>query len=151
MSVRHVVFALCAFLGGMAGSIVITAGTSFAAKEQSFYTTNFFNEKGKRIGVIGSHPTGEGSFFLFDGKGNIEIMMGAYPSGAEKGQSMIGMHDRANKLRFLMRMHGSKDSPTVIMKDSAGRDKIVFGLDASTEVPYFRYTDQNGRWQDLIK
>ena len=150
MSLKYLGLALCAFLGGIAGSLALTATQTYAAKEHSLYTTNFFNESGKRIAVIGP-KAGQGSFFLFDGNGQVSLMMGAYPAGAEKGQSLIGMHDRKNNMRFLFRLHGSKDSPTVVMKDSSGRDKIIFGLDGNSETPYFRYIDSSGRWQNLLK
>ncbi len=151
MQYKFPVLMFCAFLGGMSGSILMTATPSLAAKAQSLFTTNFFNDNKERIAVIGAHPGGEGTLFLFDGKGKTEIMMGAYPSGAEKGQSMIGMHDRNNHMRFLLRMYGAKDSPTMIMKDSAGRDRIVFGLDANSEKPYFMYSDDSGRMRNLLQ
>lgn len=144
--------ALFAFLGGVAGSLTLGATQSYAAKrEQSFYTTNFYNDDGKRIGVIGAHPgAAEGILFVFNGNGQPEVQLGAYGEGSEKGQSLFGMHDRNGHLRLLMRMYGPKDSPTVVMKDSAGMDRIVFGLDGQTQEPFFRYRDRNGVDRDLI-
>lgn len=147
---KNFLFFFCAFLGGVCGSVLFSATSSIAAKEQRFYTTNFYNEQGKRIGVIGAQGSGEGSLFLFNDKSKTTVQMGAYSRGGEKGQSLLGLHDRKGALRLLFRMHGGQDAPTVVMKDGRGADRIVFGLDGNTETPYFRYTDANGRWQNLF-
>lgn len=147
---KHFLFFFCAFLGGVCGSVLFSATSSIAAKEERFYTTNFYNAQGQRIGVIGAHGSGEGSLFLFNGNNKTTVQMGAYSRGVEKGQSLLGLHDKGGALRLLFRMHGQQDAPTVVMKDSRGADRIVFGLDGRTETPYFRYTDANGRWQNLF-
>lgn len=151
MSKNLLVIALFSFLGGIAGSVIFSSGVSLAAKEQVFGTTNFLNLQGNRVGVIGTHPTGEGTFFLFNGNNHQTLVqMGAYNSGAERGQSLVGLHDRNGKLRHLTRMQGSTDAPTVIFKDEAGRDRIVFGIDPVTEEPYFRYVDKNNKTNRLF-
>ena len=151
MSLKFVGLAFCAFLGGIAGSLCLSATQSYAAKkEEKFYTTNFFNDQGQRIAVIGNQSSGEGTFFLFNSRGKPEIQMGAYGEGSEREQTLIGMHDPNGYLRLLMRMHGPKDSPTIIMKDHAGMDRIVFGLDPQTQEPYFLYRDKSGKDKHLI-
>lgn len=133
MRYKYLTLALFGFLGGMAGSILFAAAPSIASKGKSLYTSNFFNDNGKRVATLGSNNSEEGTLFLFNGSNQkLEIQMGAYPSGSEKGQSLIGMHDRNGYLRLLQRMHGPKDSPTIVMKDSTGTDRIVFGLDGSS-------------------
>ncbi len=145
------IIALFSFLGGITGSMLLNAGTSWAAKEQTLYTTNFYNNQGKRIGVIGAHNSGEGTLFLFNGNsGHTEVQMGAYGQGSERGQTLLGLHDRNGHLRHLTRMHGATDAPTVVFKDSSGSDRIVYGIDPQTQAPYFRYLDGNGRWQNLF-
>jgi len=148
---KFAIIALFSFLGGITGSLIFSSGISWAAKEQLFGTTNFISPQGQRVGEIGAHSTGEGTFFLFNGN-NLEttVQMGAYGSGAERGQSLLGLHDRNGRLRHLTRMHGSTDAPTVIFKDNAGRDRIVFGIDPSTQEPYFRYTDKNNTVKRLF-
>ena len=151
MKYKHLTLAAFGFLGGIVGSLVFTSTASIAAKEGHLYLTNFHNNNGKRIAVIaGSQPTGDGQFFLFNNAGKSLIQMGSYPAGLEKGQSLIGMHDPNGYLRFLTRMHGPENSPTIVMKDSRGSDRIVFGLDGTTQQPYFRYMDKKGRMQNLI-
>jgi hypothetical protein len=68
----------------------------------------------------------------------------------ERGQTLFGMHDRFGYLRLLMRMHGPEDSPTVVMKDNTGKDRIVFGLDGTTQTPYFKYTNDHGEMVNLF-
>lgn len=152
MKHKFLTIATFSFLGGLIGSAAFTVTPTIAAKGKSLYTTNFFNESSQRVATLGSNGSEEGALFLFNGGSQkLELQMGAYPSGSEKGQSLFGMHDRRGNLRYLTRMNGSKDAPTVIMKDSTGTDRIVFGLDENNQNPYFRYLDRGGQWQNLIK
>lgn len=145
------IIALFSFLGGIVGSVVLNVGTSYASKEERFYTTNFYNNDGKRIGVIGAHASGEGTLFLMNGNtGKTEIQMGAYGHGGERGQTLLGLHDRNGHLRHLTRMHGATDAPTVVMKDNTGTDRIVFGIDPQSQAPYFRYLDRSGNMKNLF-
>ena len=154
MKKQILTIAICSFIGGMFGSALISSTQAVAKKqngEEHFYTTNFYNNDGKRIGVVGSHNSGEGLMFLMNGNnGQTEIQMGAYGASSERGQTLFGMHDRAGHLRLLMRMHGPKDSPTIIMKDNAGQDKIVFGLDGTTQDAYFKYMNTRGEIVNLF-
>lgn len=77
--------------------------------------------------------------------------MGAYDSGSEKGQTLMGLHDKKGSLRLLMRLHGSQDSPVVVMKDRVGDDKLVFGLEGQDEMPYIKYRNKSGSMVNLIK
>lgn len=139
---------LAGLIGGIIGAALFTASPLQAqARGQS---SQQYNTQGARVSFIGPHTGGQGALFLFDEKGGLITQMGSYPVGAEKGQALFGMHDRQNKLRFLFRLHGAKDSPTLIMKDSRGMDRIVMGLDGYSEAPYFKYTDKNGRMRDLL-
>ncbi|MEZ5814087.1 MAG: hypothetical protein R3E13_05105 [Alphaproteobacteria bacterium] len=151
MKKQFLTIAICSFLGGLAGSIVFSSTASLAAKEEHLYLTNFHNDNGNRIAVIaGAKGTGEGQLFLFNDNGKTEIQMGAYSKGMERGQTLFGMHDRFGYLRLLMRMHGPEDSPTVVMKDNTGKDRIVFGLDGTTQTPYFKYTNDRGEMVNLF-
>ena len=152
MKYKYLTVATFGFLGGIVGSAIFASTPTIAAKAKSLYTTNFFNDDGKRVATLGSNNSEEGTLFLFNGSNQkLEIQMGAYPSGSEKGQSLIGMHDRNGYLRLLQRMHGPKDSPTIVMKDNTGTDRIIIGLDGSSQEPYFRYLDSKGQMRNLIK
>mgnify|MGYP003631116443 CR=1 FL=1 len=152
MKKTYIFMALFGFLGGVFGSLLVSSTALYAASRDGNYrNVTVYNDQGKRVGFFGPYNQGGGFMFLFNEKGQTEIQMGAYASGAEKGQTLIGMNDRSDHLRFLFRLHGSKDSPTLIMKDSRGQDRIVMGLDGQTEVPYFRYLNSSGVMKDLLR
>jgi hypothetical protein len=139
-------------LSGFIGAALFSASPLQAALSKVKYEqVTLLNAQGNRIAVMGPLDNGQGTFFLFDENGGLQQQMGAYSRGAEKGQSLFGMHDRQNNLRLLMRMHGPNDSPTLIMKDSTGLDRIVIGLDAHTQEPYINITSNNGSAANIIE
>lgn len=112
-----------------------------AATDNKGQKMRLYNEQGQQAVYWGAGRNGQGVIFLMDKEGQPLVQLGSYEEGLEKGQSLFGLHDRKNALRLLVRLHGAKDSPTVVMKDDAGRDRIVFGLDGQTQDPYFQYYD----------
>lgn len=153
MKKRMIVFCFFAGVFGSAIGAFLFSSTPLEAssKESSFYELNIFNPSGKRTATLTPLQQGQGSLFLFGANGEISHQMASYGVGAEAGQSLMGLHDPQGALRFLLRLHGPHDSPTVVMKDDSGMDKIVFGLDGQTQKPYFRYMDDQMRMIDLIK
>lgn len=122
-----------------------------AVQNASSSTLELFNGSGQRIGFIGPGNAGQGTFFLFNPQGGVEVQMGAYDSGSEKGQTLFGLHGKNGSLRFLMRLHGPHDSPVMVMKDKAGSDKLIIGLEGYDEVPYIKYRSKNGSMVNLIQ
>lgn len=109
-----------------------------------------FNNDGQRIAVIGAGQTGQGTVFLFNPDGSISAQLGSYEAGSEKGQSLIGLNDRNNNLRLLMRLHGRHDSPFIVMKDKSGDDIIVIGLEGNDETPVLKYRNKNGIMKNAL-
>lgn len=140
---------LSGFLGGIAGSVALNIGTLEASSGRN--DVSVYNTQDQRVGYVGSGDTGQGTAFLFDADGGIRVQMGTYPAGSEKGQSLLGLHDRAQNLRLLFRLHGADDSPHLILKDKNGRDRIVIGLRGANEDPYFQYTDSYGAQKELLQ
>jgi hypothetical protein len=143
-NIRHTLLVLLSgFIGGLVGSAVLNPQALEAAVSRGqFYDLSMYNKNGKMVGFMGPGDAGQGSIFLFDSNGG---------AGGEKGQALVGMSDRSDQLRFLFRLHGSKDSPTLIMKDQSGRDRIVMGLDGETQAPYFFVLDDSGAARDILK
>lgn len=110
-----------------------------------------FGVAGKRVAYIGPGNDDQGMFFLFNPQGGVEIQMGAYDSGSEKGQSILGLHGRNGSLRLLFRLHGSNDSPVMVMKDKVGDDKLVIGLEGINESPYIKYRNSKGSMVNLLQ
>ncbi|NCO02959.1 MAG: hypothetical protein GW903_02065 [Alphaproteobacteria bacterium] len=150
-----VLIALFSFLGGLSGALIlqipaVQAQVKATLYNKDFTTAQFFNNADKRVAFIGNYQE-SGGLFLFDQEGKTAAQMGAYGSGAEKGQTLFGLHDRQNQLRYLTRLYGQKDSPTIIMKDGGGYDRLILGLDGATQMPFIKYLDDQGEIRDLIK
>lgn len=110
-----------------------------------------FGVQGQRVAYIGPGNAGQGSLFLFNPQGGIEVEMGAYESGGEKGQSLLGLHGRDGNLRLLLRLYGQKDSPVIVMKDKTGDDKLIIGLEGNNEAPYIKYRNAKGSMVNLLQ
>lgn len=149
---KHLSIFLLAMLGTIAGNILFTATPLQAALQKgSFESVNIFNTSGQRVGTLSNSDDNQGVFFLFSDKGKTTVQMGAYPTGSEKGQALFGLNDTMNQLRLLIRLHSSEDSPTLIMKDRYGVDKIVLGLRGENQTPYLEYKDDSGRVKNLLQ
>lgn len=143
---RNVVGLLCLiaglFLGVFASKPLEAAGRN---------VLEAFGSQGQRVGYIGPGNADQGTFFLFDPQGGVQVQMGAYDSGSEKGQSLMGLHGRNGSLRFLVRLYGANDSPVMIMKDKTGDDKLIIGLEGNDEAPYIKYRNKKGQMVNLLK
>ncbi len=144
------------FAGGVAGSVLmqptplLAAQSSEKAPPKNIQPIDLYNQTGKRVAYLGPGEILQGTFFLYDDQQNIRIQMGSYAGSREGGQSLIGLHDRKERLRLLFRLAGREDSPTLILKDIYGRDRLVIGLEGASEEPYIRVMDKNGFVKNLL-
>ncbi len=138
-------------IGGALGAALFSISPLKAELQHAKYATmQAYNGAGKRVGFFGSHQE-QGAVFLFNQDGKMTVQAGAYGYGQETGQSLIGLSDRGENLKLLARLYGPNDSPTLIFKDSSGRDRILIGLEAGTENPYIRVINASGQVQDIIR
>lgn len=143
---RNIIWLSCLIVGLFLG---VLAATPLKAAGRS--VLEVFGGGGQRIGYIGPGNADQGTLFLFNPEGGVQIQMGAYDSGSEKGQSLLGLHGKNGSLRLLFRLHGANDSPVIVMKDKTGDDKIVIGLEGNNEVPYIRYRNKKGSMVNLLQ
>lgn len=137
------------FIGGIAGALIFQPTPLLAAATESKPkpiqgVVDLANAKANRIAYLGPGQIGQGTFFLYDEKQNVRLQMGSYPGYKEKGQPLIGLHDREQRMRMLFRLYNSTDVPMLIFKDTYGRDRLVIGLHAGTQEPFIEFTDGNG-------
>lgn len=150
MAKQILLMAGSAFLGALI-AIILLAPTSLEAQGKRFSgLVEIFNTQKQRVAIMGPAQQGQGTVFLFNEKGKVTHQMSTYGGGAEKDQSLIGLHDKNEKLRYLFRLHGPNDSPVLVMKDKSGYDKIIIGLEGQNEQPYFKYLDAQGRMHNLL-
>lgn len=145
------------FTGGMAGSVLMQPSPLLAAQSsdkpppKNMFPLDLYNVSGKRVAYMGPGQIHQGTFFLYDAKQNVRIQMGSYTGRREEGQALIGMHDRHNRLRLLLRIAGHEDAPVLIFKDQYGRDRLEIGLFGQAEEPYIRVTNKDGVSKYLIE
>lgn len=148
---KHIATFLIGLLGGIVGAVLFTASPLMAALTTGqFRDVNIYNADGKRAGTFSASESNEGVLFLFGENGKTTVQMGAYSTGSEKGQALIGLNDPLNQLRLLFRLHSNENSPTMVMKDRYGVDKIVLGLRGENQTPYLEYTKDDGRVVNLL-
>ncbi len=142
---------LFGLLGGVIGAMAITSSPVQAGIEKAFNTTlEVFNKKQQRVAFLGASREDQGALFLFNPDGQLRAQMGTYPSGSEKDQALFGLHDRSSELRYLVRLHGERDSPVIVLKDKYGIDKLIIGLNGEDEAPYIRYMGSDRIMHDLL-
>jgi len=114
---------------------------------QILFTPVIANAYGKKIKSDFFSVTGP------NGKESIQIATydGSY-SKTELGQPLISMYSPNSKLKLLFRLAGENDSPTIIMKDNRGKDRIVMGLALShpDQEPYIKFYDKNGKRKNIL-
>ncbi len=143
---RTIIGLLCLIVGLLAG--IFMSGPLKAAGRNAL---EIFGVGGQRVAYLGPGTADQGMFFLFNPQGGVEVQMGAYDSGAEKGQTLMGLHGRNGSLRMLLRLHGANDSPVIVMKDKTGDDKLVIGLEGNSEAPYIKYRNSKGSMVNLLQ
>ena len=139
-----------AFFGAVIAILLIAPTPLQAEGKNMSGLFQIYNKNKQRVALIGPAQQQQGSFFLFNEKGKTTHQLGTYGAGAEKGQSLMGMHDRDGSLRYLFRLHGQTDSPVLVMKDKSGYDKLIIGLKGANETPYIQYIDSKGQTKNLI-
>ncbi len=143
------------FTGGIAGTIIFNASPLHAAAPEqkidlSRSVVDLYNSASHRIAYLGPGQISQGTFFLFDEKEKVRLQMGTYPGYKEKGQPLLGLHDRKERLRMLFRLYNVSDVPMLVFKDSYGVDRLVIGLHPTTEEPFIEFTDKNGATKRLV-
>ena len=88
--------------------------------------------------------------WVFSADGKHKIQLATYPRGGEAGQPLLGFTDDQGKLKLLFRLHGPKHSPVIVLKDDAGRDRMVIGLQGGgDQAPFVQCLDANGKPTNL--
>jgi len=148
---------LTGFIGGISGSLIFQPSALYAASPQSpkkqekgRYYSEYYNTADKRIAYLGQGQIGQGGIFLFSNSGKVTVQASSYVKPVEQGQSFIGLYDRDELLRLLFRLYSSQDSPTIVLKDKSGQDRLIIGLEGAGEHPYIKYMDSSGIMHDLI-
>jgi hypothetical protein len=106
------------------------------------------NGKGIQMYINDGQP---GQIF-YGNDGRIRLQLGTYGAEGERGLPLIGLSDNKGRLRLLLRLFGSNESPVLVMKDNTGRDRLVMGLAFSgpSQEPFIVVTDSKGASRDIL-
>ncbi len=142
------------FLGGMVSSLILIPTLAHADYSYLYAAKlQIENKLGKVTGDIFTPLEGGGAILdLYDENTTLRLQAGTYSSGGEKGLPFLGLSDNSAKLRMLSRLAGKNESPVLIFKDKAGRDRMVMGLSLSdgNEEPFLTVIDADGKKKNVF-
>lgn len=142
--------AVFAFAGGFAAQVFFApiAARAQMDAESFFGLHDAKNSKGINFYVADGQPGG-----VFYGEdGGMRLQMGTYPGAGERGQPLVGLSDAKGHLRLLLRLAGTNNSPVLVMKDDAGRDRVVLGLalEKAEQEPFLTVTGNDGKAREVF-
>lgn len=140
-----------AFLGGLVSERFLHPSESHASAEIEALNAQvnnmvqvIYDKDGKRrIDLDASRGSPLQDFY--GDNGNLRLQLGTYSNPAEAGLPLVGWSDTRGHLRMLMRLSaGANQSPVLVMKDSKGNDRVVFGTSSNDEgeEPFLAYFDK---------
>ena len=139
-------FFLCAFLGGMAAQLLLTAVPAQALGASSWERFFMVKDADNPFGVQTFVQNGGSASKFFDPSGQVRLQMGTYPTGPDAGMPLIALTDEKGKMRVILRLRGERQVPVLIFKDAQERDRLVMGLeDVIGEEPYMTTYDAAGQ------
>ncbi len=142
-----ILLTVVSFLGGLLSNFLFRPEPVSAEELQRL---NAYVEVLQREGLARGDPRTPGAvlqLYAYDGQPRLQLgtYSGAY-SKSEKGLPLIGLSDNRGGLRLLLRLAGRNESPVLVFKDKAKRDRLVIGLGLSDadEEPFIVHFDKDG-------
>lgn len=141
------------FVAGLLGALVMNMALSPAVANAARNLNTYFlvdsTNGGK--GVETFVQDGQPGMFMYGEDGQPRIQIGTYPSPGERGLPLMGLSDNSGHLRMLFRLAGPTESPVIIMKDKAGHDRLVMGLDLlGSGNPFLSLIDNDGQKHNIF-
>lgn len=162
------VLALFAFAGGFAAQALFGAQkaeaqyelqvtdqtTGATIQQMPTAAVNFLelkdqkNRKGYNAYVMDGQP----GIVFYGEEGNMRMQQGTYTDKGERGMPFMSLNDKRGRVRMLFRLYGENESPVIIFKDNAGRDRMVLGLalKGPDQEPFLATKDKSAKGIDFI-
>lgn len=148
--VHFLVVAAFSFAGGFSAALLGGGAPATAQQASSgfFALNDGKNLKGVNLYVHDGQP---GQIFYGE-NGQMRVQIGTYSGTGERGQPLFALSDVRGHIRLLLRLAGPNESPVLVMKDKAGRDRLVMGLALSGEgqEPFLSITGADGKRHDVF-
>lgn len=138
---------LWAALGMAAGHLAVSAAgrlipSAFAAGGDVVAARAFelVNEQGRRTVLMAMAREGSPALWFFDANGKARLNFCLY----EDGNAGIVLNDEDERAVQIFRTVGPKSAPVLVMK-SQGRDRLVMGVNATSQEPFLVTWDSEGK------
>ena len=143
-------FATFAFAGGFAAQILLGPIAARAQLDAESYFA--LHDAKNKNGIYMYVSDGQPGAVMYGEDGKMRLQMGTYNAGSERGQPLFGLSDAKGHLRLLLRLAGTNNSPVLVMKDDAGRDRIVLGLalEKAEQEPFLTVTGNDGKAREIF-
>ena len=152
----YLVGLLSGFLGGLFAAYVVAHAESVRARMDlsaapiatqqqvlSAQRIQLIDASGKVRAELGMSPDGASGIFFYDSKGRHRLELGLY-SPAESEYPFVVLNDTQQHAAGIFRLYGGSETPVVVLKNQ-GRDRSIYGLNASSTEPFLVTYSSDGR------
>jgi hypothetical protein len=152
---------LAGLIGGIAGSFLlvhltqgpalVSPASAAAARSREVVAANriqLVDASGKVRAELAMSLDGGPALFFYDSAGRNRMVMGLY-SPAEGEAPSVVLNDPSQRAAGIFRLFGPHDTPVVVLK-SQGRDRSIYGLNASSTEPFLSNYSGDGKQTDVF-
>src|SRR5271170_8025016 len=161
MANTFVAGAVAGLIGGLAGAFLITrldhgramATPAYApmprrAEIVSANRIQLVDLSGKVRAEFAMTPDNGPALFFYDSAGRNRLVLGLY-SPAEGEAPSVVLNDSEQHAAGIFRLFGPHDTPVVVLKNQ-GRDRSIYGLNASSTEPFLTNYSSDGKKTDVF-
>jgi len=128
-----------------AASAEARSGPASQADALATHMLEVVGADGRRQIVIGTSGEGSPGIWVFDRQGKVRLSLGLYADG----NASVVLNDEREQAVQIFRTVGDKSAPVLVMK-AQGRDRIVMGLNGSTQDPFLVLYGADGSKQSVF-
>jgi hypothetical protein len=143
------------FIGGILGAYILVQvsrpGSSVhppveaIARQQEVVSARrirLIDASGSARAELAFSQSGAPGLFFYDAKGRNRLELGLYPP-AESEYPYVVLNDTQLRAAGIFRLYGGRETPVVVLKNE-GRDRSIYGLNASSTEPFLVHYSSNG-------
>jgi hypothetical protein len=136
---------LAAHLAWPAARAEAPPGTTLRSSVLSTHTLEVVGADGRRQIVMGTSGEGSPGIWIFDRNGKVRLSIGLY---GDNNASVV-LNDEREQAVQIFRTVGERSAPVLVMK-SQGRDRIVMGLNGTSQDPFLVLYGVGGAKQSVF-
>jgi hypothetical protein len=118
------------------------------AREISAAKIELVDARGKVRAALALSGDGGPALFFFDSAGKNRLVLGL-SSKAEGEAPSVVLNDAEQRAAGIFRLFGARDTPVVVLK-SQGRDRSIYGLNATSTEPFLENYAGDGKKSDVF-